>query len=204
MMSPRRRTIPPEPRRHRPADLSSCAELIAEAATYPQGAETAFTTRFMLLRMALGAQQKIELIIFGSEEMAQPKSRLFDGPISLALALLIQGPTEQIPGFTSISQHGVIRRCTAYCNVNAKRGGQRVNVSATALWHIALKRQGLARGLRRTDGTIADWLAGDVVVALDGREGHSRDHAQAAQGAVSQELPARPVRRITARPCAMT
>jgi hypothetical protein len=151
-----------------------------------------FGTRFMLLRMALGTQQKIELIIFSSEEMAQPTSRLFDGPISLALALLIQGPTEQIPGFTSISQHGVIRRCTAYCSVNAKRGGQRINISATALWHIALKRQGLERGLRRTDGTIADWLAGDVVVALDGCEGNSRDDAQAVHGAGSQARPARP------------
>ena len=112
------------------------------------------------------AQQTIELIIFSSDEMAQPTSRLFDGPVSLALASLIQGPTEEVPGFTSISHHGVIRRCIAYCNVNAKRDGQRVNSTATGLWHIALKRQGLERGLWRADGTIADWLAGDVVVVL--------------------------------------
>ena len=112
------------------------------------------------------AQQTIELIIFSPDEMAQPTSRLFDGPVSLALASLIQCPTEEVPGFTSISQHGVIRRCIAYCNVNAKRDGQRVNSTATGLWHIALKRQGLERGLRPADGTIADWVAGDVLVVL--------------------------------------
>ena len=31
---------------------------------------------------------------------------------------------------------------------------------------MALKRQGFERGLWRADGTIADWLAGDVVVML--------------------------------------
>jgi hypothetical protein len=57
--------------------------------------------------IVLMAQQTIELIIFSPDEMAQPTSRLFDGPVSLALASLIQGPTEEVPGFTSISQHGV-------------------------------------------------------------------------------------------------
>jgi hypothetical protein len=33
------------------------------------------------------------------------------------------------------------------------------------------KRQGLERGLWSADGTVADWLAGDVVVVLDEREG---------------------------------
>ena len=92
----------------------------------------------------------------------------FDGPVSLALALalMIEGPPEEVPGFTSISQQGVVRRCTAYCAENAKKNGLPVNSTATALWHAALKRQGLERGLRREDGSIADWLAGNVVVVL--------------------------------------
>jgi hypothetical protein len=98
---------------------------------------------------------------------AQPRPRQFDGPVSLALALMIAGPSEEVPGFTSIVQQGVVRKCTAYCDVNAKRNGQRVNATATALWHVALKRQGLERGLWRADGTVADWLAGDVVVVVD-------------------------------------
>ena len=39
-----------------------------------------------------------------------------------------------------------------------------INAWATALWHAALKREGYDRGLRRPDGTIIDWLAGNVVV----------------------------------------
>jgi hypothetical protein len=99
---------------------------------------------------------------------AHPQSRQFDGPVSLALALalMIEGPSEEVPGFTSIYRQGHIRQCTAYCAENAKQNGLSVNSTATALWHAALKRQGFERGLRREDGTIADWLAGDVVVVL--------------------------------------
>src|SRR6478609_2930019 len=98
---------------------------------------------------------------------AQPQPRQFDGPVTLALALalMIEGPPEEVPGFTSISQQGVVRRCTAYGAENAKKNGLPVNSTATALWHAALKRQGLERGLRREDGSIADWLAGSVAVA---------------------------------------
>jgi hypothetical protein len=98
-----------------------------------------------------------------------PQPRQFDGPVSLgmALALMIEGPPEEVPGFTSISQQGVVRRCAAYSAENAKKNGLPLNSTATALWHAALKRQGLERGLRRSDGTIADWLAGNVAVVLD-------------------------------------
>jgi len=97
-----------------------------------------------------------------------PQPRQLDGPVSLALALalMIEGPPEEVPGFTSISQQGRIRRCAAYSAENAKKNGLPVNSTATALWHAALKRQGLERGLRRPDGTIADWLAGNVAVVL--------------------------------------
>ena len=110
----------------------------------------------------------MELLIIRPAD-TQPKARQFDGPVSLALALalMIEGPPEQVPGFTTISQQGLVRRCTAYCVENAKRNGLPVNSTATALWHAALKRQGLERGLRREDGSVADWLAGDVFVVLD-------------------------------------
>src|SRR6478752_425593 len=100
-----------------------------------------------------------------------PQPRQLDGPVSLALALalMIEGPPEEVPGFTSISQQGVIRRCAAYSAENAKKNGLPVNSTATALW-AALKRQGLERGLRRSDGTIADWLVGNVVVMFDALE----------------------------------
>lgn len=113
----------------------------------------------------------MELLVIRPAD-ARPRPRQFDGPVSLALALMIAGPSEEVPGFTSIIQHGLVRKCIAYCDVNAKSNGHRVNSTATALWHVALKRQGLERGLWREDGSVADWLAGDVVVVLDAREGH--------------------------------
>ena len=104
----------------------------------------------------------MELLIIRPTD-AQPRPRQFDGPVSLALALMIAGPSEEVPGFTSIIHQGVVRKCIAYCDVNAKRDGQRINSTA----NVALKRQGLERGLWREDGSIADWLAGDVVVVFD-------------------------------------
>jgi hypothetical protein len=109
----------------------------------------------------------MELLVIRPAD-AHPQPRQCDGPVSLALALalIIEGPAEEVPGFTSISQRGIVGKCTAYCAANAKRNGLAVNCTATVLWHAALKRQGLERGLRREDGTIADWLAGAVVVEL--------------------------------------
>jgi hypothetical protein len=43
-----------------------------------------------------------------------------------------------------------------------------MNAWASALWHAALKREGYERGLRREDGTVADWLNGSVVVVCTG------------------------------------
>ena len=93
---------------------------------------------------------------------------------------MIEGPAEPIPGFASISWHGLIRRCAAYSAENAKKNGQPVNTTATALWHAALKQRGLERGLRRSDGTIADWLAGNVAVVL--AEAETRPLLQSATG----------------------
>ena len=74
---------------------------------------------------------------------------------------------ELVPGFTSISQEGVIYQCVAYCDREAKQKGSPMNAWASALWHAALKREGYERGLRREDGTVADWLSGSVVVVCD-------------------------------------
>jgi hypothetical protein len=109
----------------------------------------------------------MELIVFKPTDMAQPTSVHFDGPLSGLLATIIEGPVEQVPGFDTISQQGVIRRCRAFSHTDAKQNGLPVNATATGLWHIALKRQGLERGLRRADGSLADWLAGTVVVEFD-------------------------------------
>ena len=71
---------------------------------------------------------------------------------------------EVVPGFTSILHNGIIQRCVAYYDKGGKQNGRPINSWATALWHMALKREGYEQGLWRTDGTIADWLTGNVVV----------------------------------------
>jgi hypothetical protein len=105
----------------------------------------------------------MELIVIKPTDMAKPDPRQLDGPLSALLSSMLEGSAEEVPGFNTISERGTIRRCRAFCNTDAKQNGLPVNFTATGLWHIALKRQGLERGLRRTDGSVADWLAGDVV-----------------------------------------
>jgi hypothetical protein len=53
-----------------------------------------------------------------------------------------------------------------------------VNSTATALWHIALKRQGLDRGL----------LAGNVVVVLDEPEGRRTRNSRFLYGQNKQKI----------------
>jgi hypothetical protein len=115
----------------------------------------------------------MELIVIKPTDMAKPEPRQFDGPLPELLASIIEGPAEEVPGFNTISERGAIRRCRAFCNMNAKEQRRPVNSTATGLWHIALKRQGLERGLRRADGSLADWLAGNVVVVFVEREHRS-------------------------------
>jgi hypothetical protein len=104
----------------------------------------------------------MDLLVFNPAD-AQPKSLQFDGPLSAVLAQEIKGAPEEVPGFNSVSQAGIVRKCVAYCEKDAKQNGRPVNTWATTLWHIALKRDGYDRGLRRADGAIADWLAGNVL-----------------------------------------
>jgi hypothetical protein len=105
----------------------------------------------------------MELLVFSPSD-ARPTSCHFDGPLSPALQQAVGAEAEVVPGFTSILHHGIIHRCVAYCDKGGKQNGRPINSWATALWHMALKREGYEQGLRRTDGTIADWLTGNVAV----------------------------------------
>jgi len=105
----------------------------------------------------------MERLVFYPSD-TRPKKRHFDGPVSLGVQQAVGADPELVPGFTSISREGVIYTCAAYCDREAKRNGSPMNGWASALWHAALKREGYERGLRREDGTVADWLNGSVVV----------------------------------------
>jgi hypothetical protein len=105
----------------------------------------------------------MELLVFPPFD-AHPTSHHFDGRLSLALQQAVGAEAEVVPGFTSILHNGIIHRCVAYSHKWGKQNGGPINSWATALWHMALKREGYEQGLRRTDGTIADWLTGNVAV----------------------------------------
>jgi hypothetical protein len=109
----------------------------------------------------------MEMLVFYPSD-ARPKKRHFDGPAPLGVQQAVGENPEPVPGFTSISQDGAIYPCVAYCDGEAKRNGSPQNAWASALWHAALKREGYERGLRREDGTVADWLNGSVVVVCIG------------------------------------
>ena len=83
------------------------------------------------------------------------------------LRQVVGGEIEDVPGFDSISYEGVVHRCVAFCNDRGKDHGLPLNAWATAPWHSALRRHGYERGLRREDGTVADRLIGNVVVAFE-------------------------------------
>jgi hypothetical protein len=105
----------------------------------------------------------MELLVF-YPETTEPKRRHFDGPVLVGVQQALGDNAEVIPGFTTVPCDGVIQRCVAYCDPEAKQNNRPINTWATTLWHMALQREGYERGLRREDSTIADWLNGNVVV----------------------------------------
>jgi hypothetical protein len=110
----------------------------------------------------------MDLLVF-YPETTEPKRRHFDGPVLLGVQQALGENAEVIPAFTTIPCDGVIQRCVAYCDPDAKQTGRPINTWATTLWHMSLQRAGYERGLRREDGTIADWLNGNVVVVCSGK-----------------------------------
>jgi hypothetical protein len=61
-----------------------------------------------MARVSLLASTAMELIIFKAAD-AHPEPHQFDGPVSVLLASTIAGPAEEVPGFNTISDHGVHR-----------------------------------------------------------------------------------------------
>ena len=108
----------------------------------------------------------MKLLVFYPE--GHSRTRHFDGPLLLALQQAVGGDVDVVPGFSSISQAGIVHRCVAYCGKAGKGRGRPINTWATALWHLALRRHGYEYGLRRSNGKIADWLVGNVVVVVEG------------------------------------
>ena len=101
----------------------------------------------------------MELLVF-YPETTEPKRRHFDGSVLVGVQQAIGENAEVIPGFSTIPCDGVIQRCIAYCDRDAKRNGLPINTWATTLWHMSLQRAGYERGLRREDGhdsRLVEW-----------------------------------------------
>ena len=62
----------------------------------------------------------MELLVFYPSD-TRLKKRHFDGPVSLGVQQAVGENPELVPGFTSISQAGVIDPCVAYCDREAKQ-----------------------------------------------------------------------------------
>ena len=102
-------------------------------------------------RSDVQACRPTELLVFYLND-TRPKKRHFDGPVSLGVRQAVGETPELVPGFTSISQDGVIYPCVAYCDREAKRNGSLME----CLGFGALARGAQAGGLR-TRLTARGW-----------------------------------------------
>jgi hypothetical protein len=104
----------------------------------------------------------------------RPDVRVFHEPPSQeVLEQLVGGEIEALPGFDTIEYNRAFYQCIAVCDCNAVPRSAPVNAWATSLWHIALRRKG-QDGLRKQDGTIADWLSGNVAVVYHEHAAYAR------------------------------
>jgi hypothetical protein len=75
----------------------------------------------------------------------------------------IGGPLETVAGFLSIAHRGIVHRCVAVADGEARAKNTPLNVTATLLWDAALRRD-FGITLVRADGPRADALFGNVAV----------------------------------------
>ena len=93
----------------------------------------------------------------------EPHARDFAREPSLTeIERVIAGRPQPVAGFLSIEHRGVVRRCVALADRDARAKNAPLNVSATLLWDAALRRD-FGITLLRAEGR-ADALFGTVAV----------------------------------------
>jgi hypothetical protein len=84
-------------------------------------------------------------------------------PSRAELERTVGGPLETVAGFLSVEYLGIVRRCVAFADADAKVKKAPLNVTATLLWDSALRRD-FATSLLRPNGARKDALFGTVAV----------------------------------------
>jgi hypothetical protein len=62
---------------------------------------------------------RMQLVVIKPTDMAKPDPRHFDGPLSGLLASMLEAPAEEVPGFDTISERGIVRRYAANCGLRS-------------------------------------------------------------------------------------
>lgn len=113
-------------------------------------------------RLGAGAAAKGTLLLYRPGER-QPDVRDFAREPSLEeVERVIGGRPETVAGFLSIEHGGIVHRCVALADRDARAKNAPLNVSATLLWDSALRRD-FGITLMRAQGR-ADALFGSVAV----------------------------------------
>ncbi|MBV8752090.1 MAG: hypothetical protein JO328_04440 [Hyphomicrobiales bacterium] len=145
----------------RPFSLCICTE-----AAVPNACETLPNNLARTLhRSSLGeaAPVKGTLLLYRPGKREPEVSDFALEPSREEVERAIGGRFDMIAGFLSIEHCGIVRRCVAVADGDARAKNAPLNVTATLLWDAALRRD-FGITLVRADGPRADALFGSIAV----------------------------------------
>ena len=103
------------------------------------------------------------LLVYRPRRRTPDMAEFVAEPSRAELERMVDGRLETVAGFLSIEHLGIVRRCVAFVDADAKAKRAPLNVTATLLWDSALRRD-FATTLLRPDGARKDALFGTVAV----------------------------------------
>jgi hypothetical protein len=106
---------------------------------------------------------KCTMLIYRPRERKPHVLNFSTEPSVPEMEAILGGEIKRVPGFLSIEHQGVVHRCVALCAANSTGKRPPLNVAATILWDLALRRD-MGIGLMTRNGTRADELAGPVAI----------------------------------------
>ena len=103
------------------------------------------------------------MLIYRPRERTPHVLKFASEPSTGEMEAILGGQFKNVPGFLSVEHEGIVHRCVALCAENGSDKKPPLNVAATILWDLALRRD-LGIGLIGRNGTRADDLAGPVTI----------------------------------------